>query len=88
MACRFWKSIARCCPSPDESVPEERSKRKFFARHARSSSPLDSATCETRPKPVLEGEGKKSVNVDNVSSGSPLAYSESHLNATPVSAVP
>ncbi|KAG1780612.1 WD40-repeat-containing domain protein [Suillus placidus] len=52
---RFWKGIFRCRPPPDESVPQERSKRKFFVLRARSDSPLELATIEPN-QPVPEGK--------------------------------
>ncbi|KAG2115045.1 WD40-repeat-containing domain protein [Suillus clintonianus] len=57
---RFFKVFSRPHPPADESVPKERSKRKLFARRARSNSSLELATMTGDP-PVLEGkvgEGK------------------------------
>ncbi|KAG2335955.1 WD40 repeat-like protein [Suillus weaverae] len=70
---RLWKRISRRHPPPGESVPQERSKRKFFARRDRSDSPLESATMKPG-QPVSEGkvrerESEQGVNVDDRQKG-------------------
>ncbi|KAG2115035.1 WD40-repeat-containing domain protein [Suillus clintonianus] len=57
---RFFKVFSRPHPPADESVPKERSKRKFFTHRARSNASLELATMIGNP-PVQEGklgEGK------------------------------
>ncbi|KAG2146838.1 WD40-repeat-containing domain protein [Suillus clintonianus] len=57
---RFFKVFSRPHPPADESVQKERSKRKFFARRARSNSSVELAAMSGNP-PVQEGkvgEGK------------------------------
>ncbi|KAG2344360.1 WD40 repeat-like protein [Suillus weaverae] len=66
---RLLNVFSRRRPPPDESVPQERSKRKFFARRARSDSPLEPATIiPNQPVPegkVPEGEDEQSDIVDD-----------------------
>ncbi|KAG2146344.1 WD40-repeat-containing domain protein [Suillus clintonianus] len=52
---RFFKVFSRPHPPADESVPKERSKRKFFARRARSNASLELATMAGNP-PAQEGK--------------------------------
>jgi hypothetical protein len=48
--------ISRHRSPTDESVPQERPKRGFFARRTRSKSPLEPATTTpTQPAPALQG---------------------------------
>ncbi|KAG1780663.1 WD40-repeat-containing domain protein [Suillus placidus] len=66
---RFWKGISRRCPPPDQSVPRDRSKRKFFIRRVHPDSPLEPATMKpNRLVPegkAREGEGKQGANADD-----------------------
>ncbi|KAG1849188.1 WD40-repeat-containing domain protein [Suillus subalutaceus] len=65
----LWNVVSRHRPPPDESIPQERSRRKFFARRARSGSPLEHTTIKSnQPVPeekVREGEGEQGVDVDD-----------------------
>lgn len=67
-------SRRRVPPDDSESVPQEHSKRKFFARRARSDLSLESATMKPnqpmREGDVREGEDKQGVNVDADDRGS------------------
>ncbi|KAG2344386.1 WD40 repeat-like protein [Suillus weaverae] len=73
---RFWNVIARHRSPPDESVPQERSKRGFFSRRARSNSSLDLATIiPNQPRPegkAGEGEDKGDID-DDVSTNDSLS---------------
>jgi hypothetical protein len=86
---RLWNIISRHRPPPGESIPQERSKRKFFARRTRSDSPLEPTTVKANqlvPKEkVREGEDEQGVNIDDVRTVSTLVYR--HLNATAVSVI-
>jgi hypothetical protein len=83
---RFWKGLSRRRPPPDESVPQQRSRRKPFAHRARSDSTPEFPTNQPAPeRKVREGKGKQGVNVNDVSAVSTLAHRS--LNTTAVSTV-
>ncbi|KAG2749311.1 WD40 repeat-like protein [Suillus brevipes Sb2] len=73
---KLWNVISRRHPPPDESVPDERSKRGFFRRHARSNSPMELATVkssQSTPEGKLrEGEGEEAENIDDPGSTNAL----------------
>ncbi|KAG1819719.1 WD40-repeat-containing domain protein [Suillus subaureus] len=75
---RLWNVVSRYCPLPDESVPQERSKRKLFARRARSDSPLEPTTIKSNQhvpeEKVREGEGEQGD--DRTSENDPLSARE------------
>ncbi|KAG1818697.1 uncharacterized protein BJ212DRAFT_104216 [Suillus subaureus] len=52
---RLWNVISRRCPPPDESVPQECSKRGFFSRRARSNLSQEVATIKPDQQ-VLESK--------------------------------
>ncbi|KAG1780613.1 WD40-repeat-containing domain protein [Suillus placidus] len=89
LARHFWKGIFRRRPPPDNSIPKERSKRKFFTRRARSDSPLELATIKpNQPVPegkMGEGEGEQGENINDVSAVWTLAHW--YLNVTAVSMI-
>ncbi|KAG2115041.1 WD40-repeat-containing domain protein [Suillus clintonianus] len=76
---RLLKVFSRHHPPTDESVPQEASKRSFFARRARSNSPPKPATMKAN-QPVPEGkvgEGKGEQGDSNRgSTNDPLAAIE------------
>ncbi|KAG1735211.1 hypothetical protein EDB19DRAFT_1113981 [Suillus lakei] len=64
---RFLNVLSRHRPPADESVPQERSKRYFFSRRARSDSPLEPATMQPdQPVPEVKVRGRDGEQDDNV----------------------
>ncbi|KAG2362243.1 WD40-repeat-containing domain protein [Suillus spraguei] len=73
---RLLNVIFRRRPPPDESIPQERSKRGFFSRRARSNSSLEPTPIkQNQPVPekkVGEGEGEQSENAHDHGSAQDL----------------
>ncbi|KAG1858914.1 WD40-repeat-containing domain protein [Suillus subluteus] len=65
----LWNVVPRRRLPPDESVPQERSKRGFFSRRASSNLSLELATIKHNQsvpeRKVGEGEGEQGGNTDN-----------------------
>jgi hypothetical protein len=84
---RLLHVFSRHCPPTDESVPKDRSKRRFFSRRTHSNASLDPAPVTPNQsvpeRKVGECDGEQ---VDDVSAVSTLAHC--HLNIVAVSVLP
>ncbi|KAG1849913.1 WD40-repeat-containing domain protein [Suillus subalutaceus] len=83
----LWNAIFPRRPPPDESVPQERSKRDFFSRRVRSNSSLELATTKhSRLVPEGECEGEQGESIDDRGHSAPERIkANSEINLAPMS---
>ncbi|KAG2070299.1 WD40 repeat-like protein [Suillus decipiens] len=87
-ALRFLNVFSRRRPPPDESIPQERSKRSFFSRSARSNLSLELTPTKLN-QPMAEskvgegrGKGEQGENVHDVCAASIRGSEHDSLNVT------